>query len=163
MRALLADEAHSGITSPDVVSGLQREAAAQGDALRAWLTAQRAAGKSVLGYSAASRAVALLCSAGVDADLLPAVADASPGKRGLRMPGTAIPVISPAELTAAPPDAVLVFVPDLIPEVRKAYPEIEAAGGGVERHQRPVRRPRAGRAAGPGIGPWWGRCCRPAG
>ena len=60
--------------------------------------------------------------------LLPAVADASPGKHGLRMPGTAIPVISPEELTARPPDAVLVFVCDLIPEVRKAYPEIEAAG-----------------------------------
>jgi hypothetical protein len=128
VRSLLADEAHSGITSPDVVGGLQREAAAQGDALRAWLTAQRAAGKSVLGYSAASRAVALLCSAGVDAGLLPAVADASPGKRGRRMPGTAIPVISPAELTATPPDVVLVFVPDLIPEIRKAYPEVEAAG-----------------------------------
>jgi SAM-dependent methyltransferase len=127
-RSLLADEAHGGITRPGVVGGLQREAAAQGRALREWLTAQRDAGKSVLGYSAASRAVALLCSAGVDADLLPAVADASPGKRGRRMPGTSIPVISPAELTAAPPDAVLVFVPDLIPEVRKAYPEIEAAG-----------------------------------
>jgi SAM-dependent methyltransferase len=128
VRSLLADEAHLGVTSPDVVSGLQREAAAQGDALRGWLTEQRAAGKSVLGYSAASRAVALLASAGVDAGLLPAVADASPGKQGRRMPGTTIPVISPAELTAAPPDAVLVFVPDLIPEVRKAYPEIEAAG-----------------------------------
>jgi len=128
VRSLLADEAHSGISSPSVVGGLQREAAAQGNALREWLTAQRAAGKSVLGYSAASRAVALLCSAGVDAGLLPAVADASPGKHGLRMPGTSIPVISPAELTAAPPDEVLVFVPDLIPEVRKAYPEVEAAG-----------------------------------
>jgi C-methyltransferase C-terminal domain/Putative zinc binding domain len=128
VRSVLADEAQSGITRPDVVGGLQREAAAQGNALREWLTAQRAAGRSVLGYSAASRAVALLCSAGVDADLLPAVADASPGKHGLRMPGTAIPVISPAELTAASPDEVLVFVPDLIPEVRKAYPEVEAGG-----------------------------------
>jgi C-methyltransferase C-terminal domain/Putative zinc binding domain len=128
VRSLLADEAHAGITSPAVVGGLQHEVSAQGDALRGWLTAQRAAGKSVLGYSAASRAVALLCSAGIDADLLPAVADASPGKRGLRMPGTAIPVISPGELTAAAPDAVLVFVPDLIPEVSKAYPEIEASG-----------------------------------
>ena len=128
VRELLAEEAHVGITSPALAGGLQREVTAQGDALRGWLTAQRAAGRSVLGYAAASRAVALLCSAGVDADLLPAVVDASPAKRGLRMPGTAIPVVSPEELTAAPPDAVLVFVPDLIPEVRKAYPEIEAAG-----------------------------------
>ena len=128
VRSLLADEAHDAITSPAVVGRLQRDVAAQGDALRGWLVRQRAAGKSVLGYSAASRAVALLCSAGVDVDLLPAVADASPAKRGLRMPGTSIPVISPGELASTPPDAVLVFVPDLIPEVRKAYPEIEAAG-----------------------------------
>ena len=128
VRSLLAGEAHDGITSPAAVGGLQREVRAQGDALRGWLTAQRAAGKSVLGYSAASRAVALLCSARIDADLLPAVADASPDKRGLRMPGTTIPVISPRELIAAPPDAVLVFVPDLIPEIAAAYPEIEAAG-----------------------------------
>ena len=45
------------------------------------------------------------------------------------MPGTAIPVIGPAELTAEPPDAVVVFVSDLMTEVRKTYPEIEASGG----------------------------------
>jgi hypothetical protein len=45
------------------------------------------------------------------------------------MPGTTIPVISPTELTAEPPDAVVVFVPDLMAEVRKTYPEIEACGG----------------------------------
>jgi C-methyltransferase C-terminal domain/Putative zinc binding domain len=128
VRSLLAAEAHDGITSPVVVGGLQRDVAAQGELLREWLTTQRTTGKSVLGYSAASRAVALLCSAGIDADLLPAVADASPTKHGLRMPGTSIPVISPEELTKARPDAVLVFVPDLIPEVSRAYPEVEAAG-----------------------------------
>jgi hypothetical protein len=125
---LLDDEARHGITSPGAVGVLQHEASTQGDALRGWLTAQRDLGRSVLGYSAASRAVALLRVAGVDADLLPAVADASPGKRGLRMPGTAIPVISPEQLVAAPPDEVLVFVPDLIPEIAVAYPQIEAAG-----------------------------------
>ena len=66
---------------------------------------------------------------GADRRLLPAVADASPGKQGLRMPGTDIPVISPAELTAEPPSSVVLFLSDLLPEVRAAYPEIEAAGG----------------------------------
>lgn len=128
VRSLLAAEAATGVRDPDVVRGLQRDVSARAGALHSWLTAQQRAGKSVLGYSAASRAVALLRTAGVDSDLLPAVADASPGKRGLRMPGTRIPVITPAELTAAPPDSVLIFVSDLIPEVRKAYPEIEDAG-----------------------------------
>jgi hypothetical protein len=45
------------------------------------------------------------------------------------MPGTSIPVISPGELARRRPDAVLVFVSDLIPEVRAGYPEIEAHGG----------------------------------
>jgi hypothetical protein len=83
----------------------------------------------VLGYGAASRAVALLRKAGVDHSLLPAIADASPAKTGLRMPGTRIPIISPKDLLARHPDAVLVFVPDLLGEVRVSYPELEAAGG----------------------------------
>jgi hypothetical protein len=128
VQSLLAADVASGVTKPDLVRGLQHEVSARAGALRAWLTAQRDAGNVVLGYAAASRAVALLRAAGVDNDLLPAVADASPGKVGLRMPGTAIPVITPAELTARAPDAVLVFVSDLIPEVRRAFPQIEAAG-----------------------------------
>ena len=83
----------------------------------------------MLGYGAASRAVALLCQAHVDRDLLPAVIDASPAKQGLRMPGTDIPVVDPAQLAARRPDAVLLFVPDLLAEVREAFPEVEAAGG----------------------------------
>jgi hypothetical protein len=129
VRQLLASEDRTGVTDPAVVSGLQHEVTARAEALRDWLAATRAAGKTALGYSAASRAVALLRSAGIDRDLLPGVADASPGKHGLRMPGTTIPVISPAELTAAAPDAVLVFVSDLLAEVRESYPEIEAGGG----------------------------------
>ena len=45
------------------------------------------------------------------------------------MPGTDIPVAAPARLAADTPDAVLLFVPDLLAEVRDAYPEVETAGG----------------------------------
>jgi hypothetical protein len=112
-----------------VLSGLQRDVHSRAVALHDWLAKCAADGRTVLGYGAASRAVALLRKAEVDFDLLPAVADASPGKHGARMPGTSIPVISPAELTARRPDEVAVFVSDLMTEVRAAYPEIEAAGG----------------------------------
>jgi C-methyltransferase C-terminal domain/Putative zinc binding domain len=129
VRQLLAAEGRAGITDPAVVSGLQHEVTARAGALHDWLSATRTAGKTALGYSAASRAVTLLRSAGIDSDLLPGVADAAPAKHGLRMPGTTIRVISPAELTAAAPDAVLVFVSDLLTEVRESYPEVEASGG----------------------------------
>jgi hypothetical protein len=129
VRRLLDAEARTGVRDPGVVRGLQREMEARATGVTDWLRAARAAGQSVIGYGAASRAVALLRAAGVDHDMLPAVADASPAKRGLRMPGTSIPVISPAEMIERQPDFVLLFVPDLLAEVRAAYPGIEDRGG----------------------------------
>ena len=127
--ALLDAEAAAGVLEPAVLRGLHRDMQARATAVHDWLAAQRADGQAVLGYGAASRAVALLRKAEVDQGLLPAVADASPAKHGLRMPGTLIPIISPAELVGRRPASVLLFVPDLLPEVRAAYPEVEEAGG----------------------------------
>jgi hypothetical protein len=130
VRALLADDANAGVGDPAVlVNALQRDVRTTADALHDWLAAEKALGRTVLGYGAASRAVALLGAAAVDHNLLPAVADLSPAKQGLRMPGTRIRIISPADLIARKPDVVLVFVPDLLAEVRAAWPQIEASGG----------------------------------
>jgi len=127
--SLLAEDARVGACDPGAFSGLQRKVAAHAKALHDWLAAERSAGRTVLGYGAASRAVALLRQAQVDRTLLPAVVDASPAKRGLRMPGTDIPVVGPSQLADRKPDAVLLFVTDLLAEVRNAFPEVEAAGG----------------------------------
>jgi len=129
VRSLLADDRRVGACDPDAFSDLQRNVLAHARALHDWLAAQRSAGCTVLGYGAASRAVALLRQAQVDHTLLPAVVDASSAKQGLRMPGTDIPVVGPAQLAARRPDAVLVFVADLMDEVRGAFPGVEAAGG----------------------------------
>ena len=126
---LLAEEATLGVEDPARVRTLQDSAVSRAEALHRWLVDQKAAGCTVLGYGAASRAVALLCRAGVDRRLLPAVADASPAKHGHRMPATDIPVVAPGELIAARPDAVALFLPDLLPEMRATLPEVEAAGG----------------------------------
>jgi hypothetical protein len=127
--ALLARDAAAGVRDPDTLAGLQRDTTAKAQGLRDWLLAERRAGRTVLGYGAASRAVALLRWAGADQTMISAVADASPAKRGLRMPGTDIGVQSPDLLAAHPGASVVLFVPDLLPEVRAAYPGVEAAGG----------------------------------
>lgn len=126
---LVSDDARVGVRDPAAFARLQRDVRVHAQAVHDWLAAQRAAGTTILGYGAASRAVALLCQAHVDHTLLPAVIDASPAKQGLRMPGTDIPVAAPAELAARGPAAILLFVPDLLAEVRSAYPEVEQAGG----------------------------------
>ena len=111
VRSLLAEDARAGVRDPAAFAGLQRDVDAHAKALHDWLAAQRSAGRKVLGYGAASRAVALLCQAHVDRGLLPAVVDASPAKHGLRMPGTDIPVADPADLLQSRPDAVRAFRP----------------------------------------------------
>jgi len=128
MRSLLAEDARAGVRDPAVLGGLQRDAEARAKGLHDWLVAERSSGRTVFGYGAASRAVALLRWAGVDRSLMPAVVDASPAKQGLRMPGTDIPVVGPAQLAARKPDTVLLFLTDLLQEVRAAYPEVEAGG-----------------------------------
>jgi hypothetical protein len=129
VESLVSEDIHVGVRDPDTFARLQRQVRVHAQAVHDWLATQRAAGARVLGYGAASRAVALLCQAHVDHTLLPAVIDASPAKQGLRMPGTDIPVAAPAELAARSPAAVLLFVPDLLAEVRSAYPEVKQAGG----------------------------------
>jgi hypothetical protein len=126
---LLTREERLGVRDPEVLRALQHAATASAEGLHAWLAAEKSEGNKVLGYGAASRAVALLCRAGVGSELLPAIADASPAKQGTRMPATDIPVITPGQLTAAAPDEVLLLLPDLMAEVRSGFPEIEAAGG----------------------------------
>lgn len=128
VHSLLEKEAHTGVQDPAALGRLQCHVQARARAVHDWLVAERVAGRSVLGYGAASRAVALLLQAGVDRTLLPAVADASPAKQGLRMPGTDIPIVKPSQLGSRRPDAVLLFLPDLLTEVRATFPEVEGSG-----------------------------------
>ena len=62
-------------------------------------------------------------------DLLSAVADASPPKQGRRFPGVGVPIIAPEEILARRPDEVVLFVPDMLDEIRQRFPEIERGGG----------------------------------
>jgi hypothetical protein len=123
-----------GVGELPAVSAAELRALADGvqrsvTALRAHLQRLASAGDRVLGYGAASRAVPLLVAAGIGPDLLPGVADASAAKQGRLLPGVGIPVISPDDLVAAGPDEVLLFLPDLLAEVRAALPAVEASGG----------------------------------
>lgn len=122
---ILANEKAMGVTDPAVVGSLQRSADQHVESLRSWLDEEAAAGRTVLAYGAASRAVALFSRARINSRLLAAIADASPAKQGRRMPGTDIPIVTPDELLAAKPDRVFLTLPDLLPEVSARFPELD--------------------------------------
>ncbi|GAB2969395.1 methyltransferase C-terminal domain-containing protein [Amycolatopsis acidiphila] len=121
-------EVAAGVTDSARVAGLGRAARDGAARLRAQLTDVADAGKRVLGYGAASRAAALLRHAGIDSGLLPAIVDISAVKHGRRMPASAIPIVPPDFLRSDLPDVLLLFVPDLLAEVRAAFPALDEHG-----------------------------------
>ncbi|MGE2735316.1 class I SAM-dependent methyltransferase [Mycolicibacterium vaccae] len=125
VQRILGYETALGITNPTVVGGLQRSADRHVEKLRAWLESERDAGHAVMAYGAASRAVSLFSRAGLNCELIKAVADASPAKQGRRMPGTDIPIVSPDDMLATQPDLILLTLPDLLAEVSAQYPELD--------------------------------------
>ena len=126
---ILDEERESGVAKAEYVSQLQDSAHASARSLKAWLTDQKTSGQKIFGYGAASRAVALLAISGIDRTELSAIADAAPAKWGRRMPGTDVPIVSPADMVQARPQQVLLLLPDLMTEVRTGIPEIETGGG----------------------------------
>jgi hypothetical protein len=126
---LVNREIAEGVLEPMTVASLNESLASSAAALRTYLTEARYRSQTVVGYSAASRTSALIQCGGVTGKDLVAVADAAPGLHGRTMPGSRIPIVSPAELVERKPDKVLLFVPDLLDEVRRALPDIERGGG----------------------------------
>jgi SAM-dependent methyltransferase len=123
--AVLEAEAAAGLESLVAYGGFQRRAEAAKHALLNFLLRAKREGRRVLGYGAAAKGNTLLNYAGIRPDLLPAVADRAPSKQGHYLPGSHIPVISPEELQAEAPDALLVLPWNLIAELRQQLPAYE--------------------------------------
>ena len=98
-----------GLLSVDFYGGFQARVNAAKDAFLAFLLEQKRMGKLVVGYGAAAKGNTLLNYCGVKADLIPFVADRSPYKQGLFLPGSHIPIVAEDEIRGARPDYVVVF------------------------------------------------------
>ena len=124
---VLADEEAAGIADEIQLASLQEAAWHAAAALHYELTRHKAAGRTVLGYGAPSKAPVLLDLSKVGTDLLAFTVDNAPGKHGRRIPGGCMVPIRPVEdLKAARPDVVLVLTWDIADEV---IAQLEADGG----------------------------------
>jgi hypothetical protein len=126
---LVEREMAEGVLEPTAVASLNESLATSAAGLATYVAEATSRSETLAGYRAASRAAALMRCAQLSAQDLIAVADAAPGLHGRTMPGSRIPIVSPGDLVANRPDKVLLFVPDLLNEVRQALPEIELNGG----------------------------------
>ncbi len=125
---MLAAEEAAGLQRLSTYAAFQERADRVKDELLAFLIEQKRAGKRIVAYGAAAKGNTLLNYAGVKRDLLPYVCDASPSKQGKFMPGSHLPIRSPAVLREDRPDHVLILPWNIATEVRAQLQDLAAQG-----------------------------------
>ena len=129
VRQQLQAELAAGVKTPAFYATLAPAAERIKHDLLRFLLQARADGKRVVGYGAAAKGNTLLNYAGVKPDLLAWVADANPHKQGKYLPGSRIPIVSPARIDIEKPDYVLVLPWNLLDEITQAFAGIRAWDG----------------------------------
>jgi hypothetical protein len=122
VEALRRLEVASGLCGPAPYHAFAAGVVEAKCALLDFLVGVRRAGQRVAAHGAGPRGVTLLGYCGVGPELLPFTADPDPRLHGLLLPGTRIPIRSPAALLADRPDFVL-----LLPSARDAETAREMA------------------------------------
>jgi hypothetical protein len=126
--SLIKEEVTRGLQTLSTYSDFQARADQVKDALLNFLSDQKREGKSVVAYGAAAKGNTILNYAGIKPDLLPAVFDAAPAKQGKFMPGSHIPILSPAELDQYSPDFLLILPWNIAEEVKEQNAGLNASG-----------------------------------
>lgn len=126
---MLASEEAAGMFALPYYQGFQQVAEQVKDEFLGFLLQQKRSGKCVAAYGAAAKGNTLLNFAGVRADLVAFVVDASPHKQGRFLPGARIPVVDEARLRATKPDFVVVLPWNLREEITAQLAYIREWGG----------------------------------
>lgn len=128
VKAMLAEEARSGLQTLATYQHFQAEANRVKDDLLAFLIEQKRAGKKVAAYGAAAKGNTLLNYAGVKPDLLPFVCDAAAAKQGKFMPGSHIPILSPTALIDQRPDYLVILPWNIATEIKQQNARLAELG-----------------------------------
>ena len=110
-------EKEQGLHEPGAYEAFGTRVAAIRDELLSFLSMARTEGHTVAAYGAAAKGNTLLNYCGVDAGDVACVADRSPHKQGMLMPGSRIPIVAPDALEALCPDYVLILPWNLRDEI----------------------------------------------
>lgn len=97
--------------------------------LREMLRGIKSQGKRIAGYGAAAKASTMVNYLGIDGGLIDFVADRSPHKQGLFMPGCHIPVSPPDRIISERPDYLVVFAWNFADEIMAQLAEYKKSGG----------------------------------
>lgn len=122
-------ERAAGLHSADGYGTLSPRVGQIRNSFNAFIAEARESGKTVAAYGAAAKGNTLLNYCGTGARDIAFVADANTAKQGKLLPGSHIPIVSPADLLARKPDYVVILPWNLKAEVAEQMKGIRAWGG----------------------------------
>ena len=126
---LIAREANEGLRDIATYQAFQVKVNRIKDELLSFLLEQKRLGKRVAGFGAAAKGSTLLNFAGLRSDLLSFISDTANSKQGKYMPGSHIPILSPAAVKDQRPDFLLVLPWNIKDEIISANSNIRQWGG----------------------------------
>jgi len=106
---ILADEASMGMTTREGYGGFQSEIVRVANDFLDFLQQAKQKNKTVVAYGAAAKGNTFLNYLKVDKTMISAVFDAATSKQGKFLPGSHIPILSPAQLASYEPDYVVIL------------------------------------------------------
>jgi hypothetical protein len=129
LRAVRAEEEAAGLAQLETYTRFARRVDECRDSLLEFFAGAKREGKKIAGYGAAAKGNTLLNFCGASAADIAFVADRNPHKQRKLLPGTHIPVVSPAQLMESKPDYVLILPWNLRDEITHQLAAVKTWGG----------------------------------
>jgi len=129
LKALRAREAAAGLGEIGTYQGFAPRVEAVRASFRAFLDAERGAGRRLAAYGAAAKGNTFLNYCAATSDDIEVVFDASAAKQGRFLPGSHIPILSPAKVADVKPDDLLILPWNLKDEIMGQMAFIKDWGG----------------------------------
>jgi len=118
---ILKEEVRKGLLTLNVYRDFQYRAEKVKNALVYFLIEQKKYGKTVAAYGAAAKGNSIINFAGIRTDLLPYVCDSAPSKQGKYLPGSHIPILSPAVISEKKPHYIIILPWNIADEIMEEY------------------------------------------
>ena len=125
---ILNQEYEQGLQDLSIYQSFQSKANKIKDDFLTFLIEKKRSGNTVAAYGAAAKGNTLLNYGGVKPDLIPFVCDAAHAKQNKYMPGSHIPILSPAILEARRPDFLVILPWNIAKEVKEQNDYLAALG-----------------------------------
>jgi hypothetical protein len=129
VRSLLEEDEAAGLTGSEYYADFGHRVKRVQQQLKDLLEALKGGGNHIAAYGAAAKGTVLLNSSGIAGDTIDFVADVSPHKQGMFMPGLRIPISPPERILEEMPEYVLLLAWNFKDEIMRQQAEYLERGG----------------------------------